>query len=186
LAKISGQGLDTLHLHQKEYLRKPLANNRIRAPEVRLIDKTGKQLGILPLKEALQKAKERSLDLVQVTEKVKPPVCKIVDYGKYLYSLEKKQRKSKKKGGELKGIRLTYNISPHDLETKVKLAEKFLKRGDRVRIEMLLRGRERALEDFAREKISQFLEALNKKIPLKEEGGIRKRGRRLTMTIVKK
>jgi len=167
-------------------LNKPLFNNRIRAQEVRLIDETGKQLGVLALKEALQKARERNLDLVQVTEKVSPPVCKIVDYGKYLYSLEKKERRIKKTGGQLKGIRLSFNISPHDLENKANLAEKFLKRGDRVRIEMILRGRERALMDFAQNKIGQFLEILDKKITIQKEGELKKRGARLTMIIIKK
>lgn len=167
-------------------MNKPLFNNRIRAQEVRLIDETGKQLGVLALKEALQKARERNLDLVQVTEKVSPPVCKIVDYGKYLYSLEKKERRIKKTGGQLKGIRLSFNISPHDLENKANLAEKFLKRGDRVRIEMILRGRERALMDFAQNKIGQFLEILDKKITIQKEGELKKRGARLTMIIIKK
>jgi len=167
-------------------LNKPLFNNRIRAQEVRLIDETGKQLGVLALKEALQKARERNLDLVQVTEKVSPPVCKIVDYGKYLYSLEKKERRIKKTGGQLKGIRLSFNISPHDLENKANLAEKFLKRGDGVRIEMILRGRERALMDFAQNKIGQFLEILDKKITIQKEGELKKRGARLTMIIIKK
>ena len=167
-------------------MNKPLFNNRIRAQEVRLIDETGKQLGVLALKEALQKARERNLDLVQVTEKVSPPVCKIVDYGKYLYSLEKKERRIKKTGGQLKGIRLSFNISPHDLENKANLAEKFLKRGDGVRIEMILRGRERALMDFAQNKIGQFLEILDKKITIQKEGELKKRGARLTMIIIKK
>lgn len=139
------------------------------------------------LQEALQAARERNLDLVQVTEKVDPPVCKITDYGKRLYSLRKKERKAKvRKGGELKGIRIGFNTSLHDLETKARLAEKFLKRGDKVRIEMILRGRERALSDFAKEKINQFLKILEKQVPIKTEGELKKRGRRLIMIINKK
>jgi len=168
-------------------LRKPLVNNRIRAPQVRLVDETGKQLGIMSLEKALQIARERNLDLVQVTEKVQPPVCKITDYGKYLYSKEKKERQAKvKRGGELKGIRIGFNTSLHDLETKARLAEKFLKRGDNIRIEMILRGRQRALSEFAKGKIKQFLEILEKRIPIKIERDLQKRGRRLIMIIAKK
>ena len=141
----------------------------------------------MSLQEALQKAKERNLDLVQVTERVIPPVCKITDYGKHLYSKEKKERQGKiKRSGELKGIRLGFNISLHDLETRARQAEKFLKRGDKVRIEMILKGRQRALSDFAKEKINQFLEILEKKISIKTERDLQKRGRRLTMIITKK
>lgn len=141
----------------------------------------------MSLQEALQKARERNLDLVQITEKVTPPVCKITDYGKYLYSKEKKERQTKvKRGGELKGIRLGFNISLHDLETRARQAEKFLKRGDKVRVEMILKGRQRALSDFAKEKINQFLEILEKQVPIKTERDLQKRGRRLTMIITKK
>jgi len=141
----------------------------------------------MSLQEALQKAKERNLDLVQITEKVTPPVCKITDYGKYLYSKEKKERLGKiKRSGELKGIRLGFNISLHDLETRARQTEKFLKRGDKVRIEMILKGRQRALSDFAKEKINQFLEILEKKVSIKTERDLQKRGRRLTMIITKK
>jgi len=154
---------------------------------VRVIDETGKQLGIMPLQEALQKAKERNLALVQVTERVEPPVCKVVDYGKYLYAQEKKRRKSGiSKGSELKGIRLGFNISPHDLETKANLAKKFLKEGNVVKVEMILRGREKALSDFAKDKIQQFLEILEKFIPINIERGLEKRGNRLIMIINKK
>ena len=167
--------------------RKPLVNNLIRAREVRLIDETGKQLGVLTLEKALQMAKERGFDLIQVTEKLDPPVCKIMDYGKYFYHLKKKEKSVKHHtGGELKGIRLTFGISEHDLETRVKQAEKFLKKGDRIRIEMKLRGRQKALQGFAREKIKKFLETLEKSIPIKTERELKKQPRGLTMIISKK
>jgi len=167
-------------------LKKPLVNNRIRAHEVRLVDEVGKQLGLVPLQKALQLASERNLDLVQVTEKVEPPVCKIIDYGKYLYTLQKKERQTKVKGRiEVKGIRLGFNISPHDLETKAKLAEKFLKKGDKVRVEMKLRGREKALQEFAKEKMNQFLEIIETLIPIKIEMELKRQPRGLTMIISK-
>lgn len=139
------------------------------------------------LEKALQIARERSLDLIQVTEKVDPPVCKLMDYGKYLYHLKKKERSAKHhKAGELKGIRLGFNISDHDLETKANLAEKFLKKENRVRIELRLRGREKALRKFAEEKINKFLKTLEKSVPIKIERELKKQPRGLTMIISKK
>jgi len=168
-------------------LKQPLANNQIRAPQVRVIDETGKQVGVLELAEALRIAKERNLDLVQVTEKVEPPVCKIMDYGKYLYALQKKERKIKiKRAGELKGVRLGFNISPHDLETRARQAENFLKEGNKVRIELPLRGREKALPEFAKEKINNFLEILARLIPYKVERELKKEPRGFTIIISKK
>lgn len=165
-------------------LKKPLVNNQIRASQVRVIDETGKQLGILSLAKALELAKERNLDLVQVTEKVEPPVCKIMDYGKYLYSLEKKEKSSHvKTGGETKGIRLSFNISLHDLETKVHQAEKFLKKGDKIKIEMVLKGREKSIPELAKEKINKFLELLEKLVPIKIERDLKKDGRGFTIII---
>jgi len=164
--------------------RKPLVNNRIRAREVRLIDENGKQIGILELRKALQTAWERNLDLVQMTEKVEPPVCKIMEYGKYLYQQEKKEREAKKKTrGELKGIRLSFNISQHDLETRVNQAEKFLRQGNKVRIELRLRGREKALADFAKEKMNKFLEILGNLTPYKIERELKRESQRLIMII---
>jgi len=166
--------------------KRTLVNNRIRAPRVRVIDETGKQLGILPLQEALQIAQGRNLDLIQVTERVEPPVCKIMDYGKYAYLEEKKGKGAQKqKGGELKGIRLSFGISPHDLEIRVFQAEKFLKEGNKVRIEMVLRGREKAHGDFAKDKIRQFLEILEKLIPIKIERELKREARGFTMIITK-
>jgi len=163
-----------------------LANRQIRAREVRVIDETGKQLGVLDLGKALQLAWERNLDLIQVTEKIEPPVCKIMEYGKYLYQLEKKEKEAKKKtGGEIKGIRLTFNISQHDLETRANQCGKFLRRGDKVRIELRLRGREKALENFAREKINKLRDILQKITPIKVERGLKKEPRGFTMIILK-
>lgn len=167
-------------------IKKTLVNNQIRAREVRLIDETGKQMGVVPFEEAARMAIERKLDLIQVTEKVEPPVCRLGDYGKYLYQEEKKNRLTRKqRGGELKGIRLSFNISLHDLETRAHQAEKFLNKGDKVRIELRLRGREKALDSFAREKIDKFLEVLQAIMPIKIEKELKKEPRGLTMIIAK-
>lgn len=171
---------------KQQQTKKPLINERIRAQEVRLIDETGAQLGLLPLDDAIEKAKEKGLDLIQVTEKVDPPVCKIMDYGKYLYALKKKEKSAKHhKGGELKRIRLTFNISDHDMGTRVRQAEKFLKIGDKIMIEMRLRGRERAHVDFAKDKMMKFVETLHAVIPVKTERELKKQPRGLTMIITK-
>lgn len=166
-------------------IKKPLVNNRIRASKVRLVDDAGKQVGVVPLQEALQIARERNLDLIQVTDKVDPPVCKILDYGKYLYRLQKKEKKVQK-STEVKGIRLRFNISSHDLETRARQAEKFLNKGNLVKIDMVLRGREKGLSGFAREKIKRFIEDLDKRTPIKIEGELRRRPNGFTLIVSKK
>ena len=167
-------------------VKRTYINNYIRVSPVRVIDETGKQLGVMDLTKALQISRERNLDLVQVTDKVSPPVCKIIDQGKYLYQQGKKKKTVQiKKGGELKGIRLRFNISTHDMETRARQAEKFFKKGDKVRIDMILRGREKALPDFAKEKVKQFLEILEKSTPLKIERELKREARGFTMIISK-
>jgi translation initiation factor IF-3 len=147
--------------------KKPYINNQIRASQVRLIDENDRQIGVVTLREALQMAQTKHLDVVQVTDKVVPPVVRITDYGKYLYALQKKDKDKNKKTSEVKGIRLTYNISPHDMETRAEQAEKFLKKGDKVKIELRLRGREKAFGNMSKEKVGQFLEILGKLTPYK-------------------
>ncbi len=131
-------------------------------------------------------ARMKNMDLIQVTEKVVPPVCKIMDRGKFLYTMQKKEKAVKiKRGGEVKGIRLTFNISNHDMETRAKQAEKFLKAGDALRVELRLRGREKALSNFAKEKINKFLEILSAIIPVKTEGPIKKEPRGFSIMVLK-
>lgn len=162
-------------------------NNFIRAKEVRVIDETGAQLGIKNIFEAIDLAKARGLDLIQVTEKVEPPICKIADYGKYLYSLKKKEKKIslKSRGGELKEVRIGFNTSPHDIEIKAKQAEKFLKEGDKVKVGMILRGREKAMGDFAKKKIEIFTTTLNTLIPIKIDRELKREPKGFTMIISK-
>jgi len=131
-------------------------------------------------------ARERSLDLVQVTGKVTPPVCKITDYGKYLYSLQKKERKSKSpKTGQIKGVRLGFRISQHDMEIRAKMAEKFLKKGNKVKVEMRLRGREKGLSNFAKEKIQKFFDILKQRVPIKFERELKREPSGFTIIISK-
>ncbi len=152
---------------------------------MRVIDETGKQLGFFPTPEAIQMAKDRNLDLIQVTKKVEPPVCRIMDFGKYLYREQKKEKPIRGSQGQLKGIRLGFGISGHDLEVKVSQAEKFLKKGYKVRVEMILRGREKSLPDFAREKMSQFVKALEEITPIKIDKELKREMRGFTIIISK-
>jgi len=161
-------------------------NNFIKAKEVRVISETGEQLGIMDVFSAIDLAKSKSLDLIQVTEKVDPPVCRIGDYGKYLYSLQKKERKAKiKTKTELKEVRLGFNISPHDIETKAKQSEDFLKDGDKVKVSMVLKGREKAMGEYAKNKILLFLETVDKLTPIKIERELKREPRGFTLIISK-
>jgi len=148
-----------------------LLNNQIKAQEVRLIDQEGKIMGTFSLTDALNKARELGLDLIQITDKTDPPVCKITDAGKFFYQQNKKEKKKQKsqKSAELKAIRLSFAISAHDMEIKAQAIEKFLKSGYKVRVEMALRGRQKGLADFAKKKMEGFLEILKQTIPFKTE-----------------
>ena len=136
-----------------------MINEQIRDKEVRLIGPDGAQLGIMSAKEAMFKAQEAGLDLVKIAPQAKPPVCKIIDYGKYRYELARKEKEAKKKQKtiEVKEVRLSPNIDTNDLNTKVNAARKFLSKGDRVKVTLRFCGREMAhmasskhvLDDFA-------------------------------------
>jgi translation initiation factor IF-3 len=121
-------------------------NEAIRAREVRLIDQEGEQLGIKSLREALQIAAEKNLDLVNVAPTAKPPVCRIMDYGKFRYEQSKKEKEARKnqKVISIKEIRMTTNIDEHDYQTKLRNAIKFLQAGDKVKASVRFRGREMA------------------------------------------
>ncbi len=169
-------------------LNKPLYNNQIRADEVRVIDVDSQQIGILPITKALEMAKEKGMDLIQVTEKVSPPICRIGEYGKYLYQLQKKERKTVagSKKSEVKTIKLSFNISDNDIKTRVLAAEKHLKKGDKIRIELRLKGREKQLSEVGIGKINKFLEQLKELIEIKTEKELKKEPKGLSMIILKK
>lgn len=121
-----------------------LINDEIRAKEVRLIGADGEQLGIKPIREALQIAVDANLDLVNVAPTAKPPVCRIMDYGKYRYEMQKKEKEARKnqKIVEIKEIRLSATIDEHDFQTKLRNVVKFLNEGDKVKLSVRFRGRE--------------------------------------------
>lgn len=126
--------------------RETRINDRIRAREVRLIGSDGEQLGVVPIREALTRAQEATLDLVEIAPTAAPPVCKIMDFGRYKYEQGKRERDAHKKthGGELKGMRMSPKIGEHDFQVKMRQVKEFLKDGNKVRVAMWFRGREMA------------------------------------------
>ena len=138
-----------------------MINEQIRDKEIRLIDEEGNQVGLISSRDAQKLADEKKLDLVKIAPNAKPPVCKIMDYGKYRFDMIKKEKEAKKKQKviEVKELRLSPNIDTHDVQVKVKKAIEFLKNGDKVKLSIRFRGREIGhsktsvviLEDFAKE-----------------------------------
>lgn len=138
-------------------------NERIRARQVRLIGADGRQIGVVPLEEALRQARVEGLDLVEVNAAGAPPVCRLLDYGKYQYEQDKRERESRKrqKRVEVKGVRISFKMGAHDRTMRKSLAEKFLKAGNKVRVEMVLRGREKALRSVGIQQLHTFLQELD-------------------------
>ncbi|MCD8196054.1 MAG: translation initiation factor IF-3 [Lachnospiraceae bacterium] len=139
-----------------------MINEQIRDREVRLVGQNGEQLGIMPVSEAQRLAREAELDLVKVAPGAKPPVCKIIDYGKYRYeqSRREKEAKKKQKTVEIKEVRLSPNIDENDLNTKVGAARKFIQKGDRVKVTLRFRGREMAHTQNGRKILDLFAERM--------------------------
>jgi len=166
--------------------REAMINEEIRAKELRVIDTDGSQLGIMSRQEALDISEERKLDLVCVSPKANPPVCKILDYGKYKYELQKKEKEAKKKQKttQVKEIRLSTFIEDHDIMVKAKTGSKFLKDGDKLKVSLRFRGRERDYVARGMEVMNKFAEAVS------EVGDIDKKpsfeGRSLTMILTPK
>lgn len=134
-------------------------NQQIRVREVRVIDEENQQLGILPIQEALRLAYERNLDLVEVAPNAVPPVCRLLDFGKFQYERQKKEREARKaqKIIEIKEIRLRPRTGEHDLDTKVRQALAFLDEGSKVKVAVRFRGREITHPEIAREQLEEFV-----------------------------
>lgn len=149
-------------------------NDGIRVLRVFVIDDEGKQLGEMSTLDAMALAKERLLDLVEVSPKAAMPVCRIMDYGKHIYQQSKQLRlaKAKQKKVEIKGVRLGIRTDVHDLEFKKLQSEKFLGHGDKVKIEIVLRGREKAHQDLARQNLQKFMSSIT--VPYKVEDPIKR------------
>jgi len=158
-------------------------NERIRIKEVRVINPEGEQLGILPIQEALQTAQNLGLDLVEVAPEAKPPVCRIMDYGKYRYEQSKKTREAKKKQTiiQVKEIKLRPKTEGHDFRFKAKHAERFLKEGNKTKVTMMFRGREMVDLDRGRLQLDRFAEAL-KEVAVIEQPA-RLEGRNMVMVL---
>lgn len=138
-------------------------NEQIRDKEVRVIDADGSQLGILSISDAMRIAGDKNLDLVAISPQAKPPVCKIMDYGKYRFEQAKKAKEAKKKQKivEVKEIWLSLNIDVHDINTKAKHACRFLKDGDKVKVAVRFRGREMAHQKLGLDVLNRFIEQIS-------------------------
>ena len=139
-----------------------MINEQIRDREVRLIGPDGEQIGVVSSREAQKIADEAGLDLVKIAPNAKPPVCKVIDYGKYRYELARKEKDAKKKQKtvDLKEIRLSPNIEANDLNTKMNAARKFLAKGDKVKITLRFRGREMSHVNYSKQILDAFYEKL--------------------------
>ena len=139
-----------------------MINEQIRDREVRLIGQDGEQLGVMPITEAMKLAREAELDLVKIAPTAKPPVCKIIDYGKYRYEQARKEKEAKKKQKtiEIKEVRLSPNIDENDLNTKVNAARKFIEKGNKVKVSLRFRGREMAHVQRSKQILDVFSERM--------------------------
>lgn len=143
-------------------VQEPRMNERIRVPEVRLVDENGEQMGVVATEMARERARELGMDLVEVAPNARPPVCRLMDYGKYKYELRKKQQKAREKQHRIriKGIRLRPKTDEHDFQVKLDRAKKFLEQGNKVQVTLLFRGREMAHIDLGRDLLIRFAKDL--------------------------
>ena len=171
---------------QKISKDRTLINEDIRDKELRVIDTDGSQLGIISREEALQTAEGKNLDLVCISPKAKPPVAKIMDYGKYRYDKQKKEKdaKKKQKNMQVKEIRLSTFIEDHDIEVKAKTASKFLVNGDKVKVSLRFRGRERDYTQRGFEVMNRFAEIVSEVADVEKKPKFE--GRSLTMFVAPK
>ena len=163
-----------------------MINEQIRDKEVRLVGEDGEQLGIMSSKEAQKMADEAGLDLVKIAPTAKPPVCKIVDYGKYKYEQTRREKEAKKKQKtiEIKEIRLSPNIDTNDLNTKMNAAKKFISKGDKVKVTLRFRGREMAHMANSKHILDDFAESLAEIAVIEKAPKVE--GRSMTMVLAEK
>ena len=163
-----------------------MINEQIRDKEIRLIGENGEQLGIMSARDAMKMAKEAELDLVKIAPAAKPPVCKIIDYGKYRYEQARKEKEAKKKQKtiEVKEVRLSPNIDVNDLNTKVGAARKFIEIGNKVKVTLRFRGREMAHMQSSKHILDDFAEQLKDVASVDKPPKIE--GRNMTMFLTEK
>ena len=163
-----------------------MINEQIRDKEVRVIGENGDQLGIMSAKEALKLAEEAELDLVKIAPTAKPPVCKIIDYGKYRYEQARKEKEAKKKQKtvDVKEVRLSPNIDKNDLNTKVNSAKKFIQKGDKVKVTLRFRGREMAHMQTSKHILDDFADMLKDVASVEKPAKLE--GRSISMVLTEK
>ncbi len=163
-----------------------MINEQIRDKEVRLIGPDGNQIGIVPVKEAMARATDAGLDLVKIAPNAKPPVCKIIDYGKYMYEMSRKEKEAKKKQKtiEIKEVRLSPNIDANDMKTKANAARKFIAKGDRVKVTLRFRGREMAHMNSSKHVLDDFAAYLEDVAVIDKQPKVE--GRSMTMFLTEK
>lgn len=163
-----------------------MINEQIRDKEIRLIGESGEQLGVMPVKDAMKLAQEAELDLVKIAPTAKPPVCKIIDYGKYKYELTRKEKEAKKKQKtvDVKEVRLSPNIDSNDLNTKMNNAKKFLEKGNKVKVTLRFRGREMAHIHQSKHILDDFAEALKEISSVEKPAKLE--GRSMSMVLTEK
>ena len=163
-----------------------MINEQIRDKEVRVIGEDGEQLGIMSAKEAMKLAQEAELDLVKIAPTAKPPVCKIIDYGKYRYEQARKEKEAKKKQKtvDVKEVRLSPNIDKNDLNTKVNSAKKFIQKGDKVKVTLRFRGREMAHMQTSKHILDDFADMLKDVASVEKPAKLE--GRSISMVLTEK
>ena len=166
--------------------QKQRLNDEITADEIRLISEKGEQLGIVSLEAALEQTRESGLDLIEIAPSGRPPVCKMVDYGKLKYEKKKKQQQSKKKQHviKIKEVRFRPQISDHDFETKVRHARKFISDGNKVKVTIMFRGREMSRQDLGENVVSRVIETLADCAEVEKRGALE--GRRFSVMLTPK
>jgi translation initiation factor IF-3 len=151
---------------------RPRINEEIRTFKIRVIDHNGNNLGVINNRDALYKAREAGFDLVEVSPQATPPVCKIMDFGKYMFELKKKRKDNEHKSPETKEIRLTPAIGQGDLEIKARKALEFLEEGSKVILSFKLRGREASKTEFVKDVVARFYAIVETKSTLESKGGV--------------
>ncbi len=182
-----------MRISRKKRPEKPLIalvrkNEDLEYPETLVIGEDGKSIGIMKTAEAIRIAEEKGLDLVEINPKSTPPATKFVSYAEFKYQKEKEARKQKAHShvSDIKGIRLSVRIGEHDLSNKCEQAKKFLDRGDKVKIELIVRGREHGKMDLATEIIKDFIKRIETQLPVRLEQEVQRQEHKLLAIIAKK
>ena len=159
---------------------------RVRGGEIRVTDAEGQSLGVMQVKDALEMAMEQHLDLVEIAPKAKPPVCRIMDYGKYRYEKQKREKEARKKQKviSIKEVKLRPNIEQHDFDVKLKNATRFLADGDKVKVTIMFRGREMSHPEIGKEILTKFADALKDSVTVERDAKLE--GRNMIMILAPK